>query len=129
MDNDQFEQYLQDVLFLHELPKAYSKILDELSKRILITKNKQTVYITAGMKKEIAKNIRCSISYINNGITNLNKKKVLERVDTGTYAFNPSLFGYKEIADRDNIESIALNITLTHESKKIQVEFEMKSSL
>lgn len=88
--------YLQDVLYLSDMPTTHSAILYELLKRASYAgeKDGMQVIINASLKRRIQETLQFkNISSINNAITELVKGKILYRVDTGMYNFNPYLFG------------------------------------
>lgn len=88
--------YLQDVLYLADIPKKHSKILCELLKRSTYAgeKNGMQVCLSAGLKRMMMKDLGYkSIQPIDNALCDLTKGKVLYRIETGVYQFNPYLFG------------------------------------
>lgn len=88
--------YLQDVLYLSDLPKGHENILFELLRRGTYAGDQygMTVTLSSGSKQLIAKDLKISnIRSINNALSDLVKAKILTRVATGVYQFNPYLFG------------------------------------
>jgi hypothetical protein len=88
--------YLQDVLYLSDLPKGHENILFELLRRGTYAGDQygMTVTLSSGSKQLIAKDLKISnIRSINNALTDLVKAKILTRIATGVYQFNPYLFG------------------------------------
>lgn len=88
--------YLQDVLYLSDMPKHHEKILYELLKRSTYAgeKDGMQVCLSAGIKRIISKELGLKNNRsINNALSNLVKGKILYRVETGVYNFNPYLFG------------------------------------
>lgn len=88
--------YLQDVLYLSDMPKHHEKILYELLKRSTYagTKDGMQVCLSAGVKRIISKELGLKNDRsINNALSDLVKGKILYRVETGVYNFNPYLFG------------------------------------
>lgn len=88
--------YLQDILYLSDMPTKHSAVLHELLKRASYAGEKdgmQTI-INASLKRRIQETLNFkNVSSINNAITDLVKGKILYRVDVGMYNFNPYLFG------------------------------------
>ena len=82
--------YLQDISYLNQLPKRSDSILFILLQYV---NYKHELHINNHIKKSIAKELDCSLSNINNSITNLVKKEVLIRIDRGVYELNTYLFG------------------------------------
>lgn len=88
--------YLQDVLYLSDMPKHHEKILYELLKRSTYAgeKDGMQVCLSAGIKRIISKELGLKNDRsINNVLSDLVKGKILYRVETGVYNFNPWLFG------------------------------------
>lgn len=88
--------YLQDVLYLSDIPCKHEKVLYELLKRASYAgdKNGMEVVINAALKRRIATELGMkNVGSISNAITDLVKGKVLYRMDVGMYKFNPYLFG------------------------------------
>ena len=88
--------YLQDILYLSDMPTKHSAILYELLKRSAYAgeKDGMQVIINASLKRRIknALNLK-NVGSISNAITDFVKGKILYRVDVGMYNFNPWLFG------------------------------------
>lgn len=88
--------YLQDVLYLSDMPTKHSAILYELLKRASYAGDKDgmQVIINASLKRRIKETLGFkNISSVNNAITDFVKGKILYRADVGMYNFNPYLFG------------------------------------
>lgn len=88
--------YLQDILYLSDLPKSHENILFELLKRSTYAGDEygMTVTLSAGMKQIIAKTLGIkNVRSINNALSDLVKGKILFRIATGVYQFNSYLFG------------------------------------
>lgn len=88
--------YLQDVLYLSDMPTKHSAILYELLKRASYAGDKDgmQVIVNASLKRRIQDTLGFrNLSSINNAITDFVKGKILYRVDVGMYNFNPYLFG------------------------------------
>lgn len=88
--------YLQDVLYLSDMPKHHEKVLYELLKRSTYAGEKggMQVSLSAGTKRLICKELGIkNIHSIDNALYDLVKGKILYRIETGVYNFNPYLFG------------------------------------
>lgn len=88
--------YLQDILYLADMPKKHSKILYELLKRAAYAgeEDGMQVCLSAGLKRIMMKTLNYkSTQPIDNALYDLTKGKVLYRIETGVYQFNPWLFG------------------------------------
>jgi len=115
--------YLDDVLYLSDLPKGLNSILYAFLKRM--SYGNQLV-INAALKRQVAKEVDLSVSSINNAITNFVKGDLFERVDTGLYQVNPHLFGKGEWKD---IAKIRLNVTFDGNGKTMMAEIEKKEEV
>jgi len=118
--------YLDTVLYISDLSKGYSSILFEILKYMTYSSPNnehggQIVYFNSAMKKAIAKNLNLSIARINQAISDLNKGKILERIEVGTYRVNPYLFGK---GDWQDISEIRMKITFNADGKTIMSEIE-----
>lgn len=114
--------YLQDILYLSDLPKHHEKILFELLKRASYAGEKYGMEITlnASIKKRIANTLNIkNIRTINNALSDLVKGEILFRADVGVYTLNPYLFGKGDWQDISklrleiNYESTIKNRTFT----------------
>ena len=88
--------YLQDILYISDMPKKYDSVLFQLLKRASYAGNDNgmQVSISAGTKRIIQKELGFkNVGSINNAITDLVKGKIMYRIETGVYQFNPWLFG------------------------------------
>lgn len=88
--------YLQDILFLSDIPNKHEKVLYELLKRASYAgeQNGMEVIVNSSLKRRIASELNMkNIGSISNAITDLVKGKILYRIDVGIYQFNPYLFG------------------------------------
>lgn len=86
--------YLQDVLYLSDLPKHHENILWELLQRVTYAGEGMEIALNASVKRKIMERLGLqNIRSINNALTDLVKGKILYRVDAGLYRPNPYLFG------------------------------------
>lgn len=102
--------YLQDILYLSDIPNRHSAILHELLKRSSYAgeKDGMQVIINSSLKRRIQNSLGFkNISSVHNAITELVKGKILYRADVGMYNFNPYLFGK---GDWKNIEKLRTEI-------------------
>lgn len=115
--------YLDTILFLRSLPKGYNPILLAFLKRMTYAEQGQVIYFNACMKKDIAKELGVSLSYINNAITGFVKGKIMFRIgegkQTGTYQFNAHLFGKGKW---EKIEEIRAKILFNAEGTDFDTE-------
>jgi len=88
--------YLQDILYISDMPNHHEKVLFELLKRATYAGDEfgMTVSLSAGTKRIIAKQLNIkNVRSINNALTELVKGKILFRIETGVYQFNAYFFG------------------------------------
>lgn len=83
--------YLDDISYLYELPKAASELMMELLN--YVTYGTQEIILNATTKKRISAKTGLATQTINNRLSDLAKKGVLDRTGTGVYTLNPYLFG------------------------------------
>lgn len=121
--------YIEDLLYLSDLPKGHENILFHL-----LTKSSyagdtygMVVSISKGMKEIICEELKLeNIRTINNVLSDLTKGKILKRIKTGLYQFNPYLFGKGSWED---ISKLRLEIgydELTGRTFKTYIENERK---
>lgn len=96
--------YLRDVLYLSDIPKKHNKILYELLKRSTYAGDGMEVCLSAGLKRIMMKSLGYkSVQPIDNALCDLTKGKILYRIETGVYKFNPYLFGKGDWQDISNL--------------------------
>jgi len=122
--------YLQDILYLSDIPNKHESVLYELLKRTTYAgeKNGMEVVVNSSLKRRIAQELGFkNIGSISNAITDLVKGKVLIRKDVGIYQFNPYLFGkgdWQDIArlrleiNYDEIKGRTFKAVCEYEDKK-----------
>ena len=88
--------YLQDIMYLSDMPRKYVAITEALLKRVayagevdglcvtLVPRTKKTICQELGWK---------NVASLDNALQKLMAGKILYRVDRGIYRFNPYLFG------------------------------------
>lgn len=107
--------YLQDILFLSDLPKAHNTILLALLKRAGWANDGMEISLTAGTKRLMLKELNFkSIRTINNALSDFVRTKILYRIETGVYRFNPYLFGK---GDWQDISRLRLTIDYSFQGK------------
>lgn len=97
--------YLNDILYLSDLPRGLNRILYSFLKRMNYGNE---LVINASLKRVISKEVNLSVSSINNAITGFVKGEILQRKDIGMYLVNPHLFGKGQWKD---IARLRLNVT------------------
>lgn len=118
------KMYLDTILYLKDIKKTYNPVLMAILKRLPWANQDQSIGLTAHIKRQIAEEVGCSLSNVNNAITDLVKGDVLYRIGTGTYKVNPHLFGRGDWAD---IARLRLEVTFDSNGKTIKSTIEKKS--
>jgi hypothetical protein len=117
--------YIDDLSDLAKLQHSCSELLWELVKRVNYT---GTISISAGDKKVIVKELGIKSQSFANNISQLIKKNILFRIDTGMYQLNPYYFakGAWFEVQKQRIEYIELTMKYTALGKEIVVNTIMK---
>lgn len=88
--------YLEDVMYLSDMPKQYAGLTMALLKRVSYAGDEDGMCVTLipRIKKAICKELGWkNEKSLNNALTKLVEGKILYRIDRGLYRFNPYLFG------------------------------------
>jgi hypothetical protein len=112
--------YLQDIIYLHDMPTSYHAVLYELLK---IMDFENMISITLGWKKRTSLKLDLNVGTISNIITKLCKSRILERTDVGDYRANPSLF-----AKGKWIDIYKLRLTIDYDLKGRSFNTEIKKN-
>ena len=96
------KMYLQDIMYLHDMPKKYASLTSALLRRMTYAgeKDGMCVVLVPLLKKSICEEMGWErISSLDNALQKLVSGKIIYRVDRGIYKFNPYLFGKGEWQD------------------------------
>jgi len=115
--------YLDAILYLNDLPKGLNGVLLALLKRMSYASDEQLIFVSAGMKDMIAKELGVGVQHVSNAIHQFAKGEVLYRIGTGVYKVNPHLFGRGDWAD---ISAIRMEIVFDNNGKSIMSVIEKK---
>ena len=88
--------YLQDILYLHDLPKQYVGLVFALLKRMSYAgeEDGMCIVLASRIKKANCQELGWErISSLDNAIQKLLAGKIIYRLDRSVYRFNPYLFG------------------------------------
>ncbi|MDF2883419.1 MAG: hypothetical protein K0R54_3976 [Clostridiaceae bacterium] len=121
------KMYLDTILYLKDLPKGYNAILLSFLRRMNYANNpdgEQVIYVNGAMKKTIAKELKISLSRVNNALTDLVKGEAFYRIQTGEYRVNPNLFGR---GDWQDIARLRLDVIFDGKGKSIMGYIESKN--
>lgn len=118
------KMYLDTILYLKDLPRTHNPILHCVLMRIPWANQTQDIAINAHIKRQIAEEVGCSISKVNNALSDLVKGEVMYRVGVGTYQVNPHFFGRGQWTD---IEKLRLSVTFDGKGTTIMGEIERKN--
>ena len=115
--------YLDNVLFLSDLPKHLNGVLMALLERMPYAG--KGFAINGFIRKQIAEELNMTEGSIRNAITKLTTGNLLIRIGTGTYQFNPHFFGR---GDWKDIERLRLEITYDYRGRTFLAEVKHKES-
>lgn len=117
--------YLEDISKLYDLPANSSRLLHALLRQMNYD---SIITLSAPAKRRIAKDLKISLSTINNQLTALTKTDVLQRIDRGEYMLNPSLFAKGAWNDVRRLRNkyFELKVTYNTETGKREVTSEMR---
>lgn len=110
--------YLQDISYFYEVPKGSTDLVYELFN--YVNYNTHEIIINSDVKKRISENMNSSVATIDNNLSKLVKKGIIDRVGRGIFTLNPYLFGkgdwksIKDLRDRD----LHLEITYNKDTNK-----------
>jgi len=102
--------YLQDIMYLSDMPKKYVAVTEALLKRIAYAGDEDglCVSLLPRTKKAICDELGWkTVASLDNALQKLLAGKILYRVDRGMYRFNPYLFGK---GDWQDISKLRLDI-------------------
>lgn len=94
--------YLNDILYFSDMPKAYEPFMYELLRYATYADEEEGMVVTlsAYIKSKIQKRLDIKrTETMDNYLYKLTKGGLLKRLGTGTYQFNPYLFGKGDWAD------------------------------
>lgn len=107
---DYIKLYLQDVLYLSDMPASLNATAMALLKRITYANSEygNCVVLAPIIRESIREELGLKTTQsVSNNINKLVRGNILTRIDTNVYRFNPYLFGRGEWAD---IQSLRLNV-------------------
>ena len=113
---DYIKLYLQDVLYLSDMPPQYGKLLMALLKRTSYANADQGMRIVLApiIKREICEEVGyATVQTFDNNLSKLVKGGLLHRVDRGVYCLNPRLFGRGPWTD---IAELRINVSYDPET-------------
>ena len=101
--------YLQDILYLNDVPKSLSNVLYALLNYVTYAdqENGMCIPLNGFIKKQIRE--KCGLDNprsLNNALSKLVKGKILKRIGEGTYQLNPYFFGKGDWKDIANIRTV-----------------------
>lgn len=122
--------YLQDIMYLHDMPKQYAGLTACLLRRVSYAGDAEGMCVTLvpRIKKAICEELGWKrISTFDNALQKLLAGKIIYRLDRGIYKFNPYLFGkgdWQDIArlrleiQYDEIQGRTFQANVEYEEKK-----------
>lgn len=119
--------YIDDILYMADIPKAYSPLVYELAKRASYANEEEgmCVSLTGFVKQKICTSCGWNeMRVMNNYLSKLSKASIIKRLGVGTYQLNPYLFGRGEWKD---IEKIRMTWNYDEiKGKTAMIKFEYK---
>lgn len=115
---DYIKVYLDDIIFLSELPNWISKVLYKLIKSVSYANKGQYVIINAGYKRIIAEELEIKPQSVTNAINQLTKKNILIKKEAGVFLLNPQFFGKGEWKD---ISKIRYEVEISENQKSVKL--------
>lgn len=110
--------YLDNIVFLSEIPKWVSKVLYELLKSVTYAEKGQHIVVNPAYKRVLAETLGMKPQSVTNAINQLEKENILFKKDIGYYQLNPQFFGKGEWK---NIAKLRYEIELSSEGKKLRL--------
>ena len=121
--------YLQDILYLSDLPKTHDKVLLSLLQKATWASAEygMVVVLSAGMKRMMCEKLNLkNVRSINNVLTDFVKADILKRIDTGVYQLNPYLFGR---GDWQDVAQLRMEVAYTLEGRTFQSMIDYKNNI
>lgn len=116
--------YLDNILYLKDIPKKNSGVLFELMKVAHYADHPgggMMIFTNAAMLRMIATTLQVTEKSVRNAISDLTKGQALIRKERGTYLLNPYLFGK---GDWKDIAKIRLTVDFSPNGKSLSAVFE-----
>jgi hypothetical protein len=120
------KMYLDTILYLKDLPKAYNPVLLAILRRMPWANAEQGMAINGSLKRLMSAETGYSVSRINDAITDFVKGELLYRIDKGLYGINAHLFGRGEWRD---IEQLRMTIDFDAQGKTVNGEIKKKTKM
>ncbi|MHB0803751.1 replication/maintenance protein RepL [Bacillus thuringiensis] len=116
---DYIKIYLDNIMFIAEIPGWVSRIMYELIKTVSYANKGQFIIVNAGYKRILAENLGIKPQSVTNAINDLVKKDILIRKESGVFLLNPQYFGKGEWKD---IAKIRYEIELSAHGKTLKLK-------
>lgn len=116
---DYIKIYLDNIMFITEIPGWVSRIMYELIKTVSYANKGQFIIVNAGYKRILAENLGIKPQSVTNAINDLVKKEILIRKESGVFLLNPQYFGKGEWKD---IAKIRYEIELSASGKTLKLK-------
>ena len=108
--------YLQDINKIFDLPKGCSPALYEILKQMNYQGH---IVLNKYVKRICAEAAGLALTSFSNCITDLLKKDIIKRIDTGTYVANPHIFGKGSWSEISKQREFYLTIKYTKDGKEV----------
>lgn len=119
---DYIKLYIDGILLLTDLPKGMNDALQHLLRGMSY---QNIIVLNSGIKRMIAADLGITTGRLNNIISQLSKKEIMKRIETGVYRLNPKIFGRGKWQD---IKKIRMEVEFSPETEtEINSSFEYYS--
>lgn len=98
---NQVKVFLKDIMLLHDLPQKHSKLLFELWIRDSADKK---LVLNSYVKNKLANKMKISVGTLNNILTKMLEKKLIFKMNNGTYQVSLLLDEINRIANKGYVE-------------------------
>jgi len=109
---DYIKLYINAVLAICDLSQSINPVLFELLKHMTYANDcdgGQIIYLNSALRKKICETIGISSNRLSHILTKVVKSNILKRIDRGTFAVNPDMFGKGEWKDILKVKEIYIN--------------------
>lgn len=108
------KMYLEDLLFLYQVPKNLSFLVYELLKKA----NKEgTIIVNSFIKEQLVEKVGLTKGTIDNALTKLTESLLLERLGRGAYRPHEALLKSRELSEG---KSVGLQVDYQDQKKTIK---------
>lgn len=118
--------YLRDISYFYEIPKGSTDLIYELFN--YVNYNTHEIIINIDIKKRIRKLLDTTVATLDNNLSKLIKKGILDKTGTGVYNLNPYLFGKGDWKSIKELRNVNLHLEIVYDSENNKRELRGKVS-